>query len=239
MKRMVNRPLLLSALLALLGGGAAFLALRDAGGSRPATGQPVTVVVAARPLAVGQRVEAADVVLKELPAAATSADAARTLAEVDGRYAALPLARGETVLRAKLSERPPGSNLASLIPAGRVAVSVAVSDVVSTGGFIAPGDRVDVLGVTTRDAAAYAEVVLQDIPVLAVASTLIGSGDTGGTTVRSNTRDNPRSLDATVTLAVTVDEARRLVQVDEIGTLRLALRARGDGSALSQRPAGP
>ena len=50
---------------------------------------------------------------------------------------------------------------------------------------------------------------------------------------------NPTTLDTTVTLAVTLEEARRLVQVEEVGRelgfagVRLALRHRADtGSAL-------
>ena len=156
--------------------------------------------------------------------------------EVEGRYALMPLLKGEVLVRQKLSDQAPGSNLASLIPTGRVAVSVAVSDVVSTGGFIAPGDHVDVLGVISREAGDTADVVLRDIAVLAVANVVIGARDTPSATggSRTPTRDNPRSLDGTVTLAVTVDEARRLVQVDEIGKVRLALRPRSSDAAVSR-----
>jgi pilus assembly protein CpaB len=103
-----------------------------------------------------------------------------------------------------------------------VAVSVAVNDVIRTGGFIAPGDRVDVLGVVSQEATGSAELILRDIAVLAVSNAVVG--DAAGE-ARTGA-DNPRSLDTTVTLAVTPDEARRLVQVDEVGKLRLALRPR-------------
>lgn len=239
MKRTLNRSLLLSLLLAVLGGGAAYVALAHgrAGGD---VAETVSVVQAARAVSVGQRITPADVELREVPAAAVPSDAAHSPDEVVGRYATLAMLKGETVLKQKTTDRTPGSNLAALIPPGRVAVSVAVSDVVSTGRFIAPGDRVDVLGVVSRDAGERAEVVLTDVTVLAVASNLIGSDapppQQGAQ--RTSGRDNPRSLDATVTLAVSVAEATRLVQVDEIGKLRLALRPRGVES-VTQRPAGP
>jgi len=239
MKRILNRPLLLSVLLALLGGGAAYGALSDAGRVGIA-GAEVRVVHAAKPIAVGQRITLPDVELRAVPASAIPADAARSLDEVVGRYATLPMLKGEGILAAKTSDRTPGSNLAALIPPGSVAVSVAISDVVSTGRFIAPGDRVDVLGVVTKDAGDRADLVLRDVTVLAVASNLIGSElPPPAAAQRTSVRDNPRSLDATVTLAVTVEEARRLVQVDEIGKLRLALRSRGADSAVNQRPTGP
>ncbi len=233
MRHMFNRPLILSALLALLGGAATFVALTDARrGSAPA-GATASVVVAARTLPVGQRIASGDLEVRQVPASAVAPDAARSLLEADGRYATFPMVKGETLLRAKLADQPPGSNLATLIPADRVAVSVAVSDVVSTGGFIAPGDRVDVLGVVSREAGDSAEVVLRDVTVLAVANKVIGAADPPPP-AKASARDNPRSLDGTVTLAVTVGEAARLVQVDEIGKLRLVLRPRVDGARASQ-----
>lgn len=226
MRHLFNRSLLLSALLAVLGGAATFVALADARQGGPAS-PPVPVVVAARELPVGQPLIATDLLVREMPAEAVPPESARTVAEVQGRFVSVPLMKGEPVLHAKLSDRAPGSSLASLIPPGRVAVSVAVSDVVSTGGFVAPGDRVDVLGVTSRETGDAAELVLRDITVLAVANSLIGAREASSTAARpANARENPRSLDGTVTLAVTVEEARRLVQVDELGKVWLALRPR-------------
>ncbi len=217
-------------MLAVLGGLAAYLALAGAGAAH----EGVAVVQVARPVLAGQRLTTADLELRNIPVSAASPDAARTIEEVVGRYATLPMLKGETLLMQKTSDRVPGSNLASLIPPGCVAVSVAVSDVVSTGRFIAPGDRVDVLGVTSKDAADRAEIVLRDVMVLAVANELIG-GEAPAQAERTSGRPNPRSLDATVTLALSVADAQRLVQVDEIGKLRLALRSRGEDAAVLSR----
>lgn len=224
-------------MLALLGGLTAYAALAGAGAG--ATTKGVAVVQIARPILAGQRLVTADLELRSVPVTAASPDAAHTIEEVVGRYATMPMLKGETLLRQKTSDRALGSNLALLIPPGCVAVSVAVSDVVSTGRFIAPGDRVDVLGVITRDAADRAEIVLRDVMVLAVASDLIG-GDAPVQAERSSGRANPRSLDTTVTVALSVEDAGRLVQVDEIGKLRLALRARGENAgALAPCPSKP
>ncbi|MGE3857873.1 MAG: Flp pilus assembly protein CpaB [Dehalococcoidia bacterium] len=232
MRHVFNRPLVLSALLAILGGAATFVALADARGGGPVR-PPVPVVVAVRALAVGQPLAATDLLVREFPPEAVPPDSVRAIAEVEGRFVSVPLMKGEPVLLAKLSDRAPGSSLASLIPPGRVAVSVAVSDVVSTGGFVAPGDRVDVLGVTTRETGDVADLVLRDVTVLAVANSLIGAREPAAAARTATARDNPRSLDGTVTLAVTVEEARRLVQVDELGKVRLALRPRADQPALA------
>jgi pilus assembly protein CpaB len=221
MGRLLNGSLLAALLLALLGGGATYLAL--AGDPAVAAGDRGTVLVVARDLNVGALITAGDVREATAEANTTVFQGAATSADqVVGRYALLPMLAGELLIQAKVGAEPPGSGLAMLIPAGRVAVSVAVNDVIRTGGFIAPGDRVDVLGVVSQEATGSAELILRDIAVLAVSNAVVG--DAAGE-ARTGA-DNPRSLDTTVTLAVTPDEARRLVQVDEVGKLRLALRPR-------------
>jgi pilus assembly protein CpaB len=220
MRRMMNGSVLLALVLALAGGGAAYVAL--AGSQVEASADRETVVVAARDIAVGTRITAADLREERVAAGQTVfASAAASPGQVTGQYALLPMVAGEPVLLQKVATDPPGSGLAGLIPPGRIAISVAVNDVIRTGGFIAPGDRVDVFGVVTREATDIADIVIRDVPVLAVSSSLVGDDR-----VEARSNDNPRSLYTTVTLAVTVEEARRLVQVDELGSLRLALRPR-------------
>ena len=229
----MKRPLLISALFAVLGGGATFLAI-SAGGGAPEV-KTERVVVAARDVDAGRTLTAQDVAVTDMPKGSAGVDALNDAEAARGKYAARPLVKGETVLRSKLSDDPPGSQLAIVIPEGRVAVSVAVSDVVSTGGLIAPGDRVDVLGVLTDQAKDSADIVLRDVPVLAVAGDLVGaSAQPEAEKKKSSGRDNPTSLKSTVTLAVSLEDARRLVQVDEVATLRLALRHRAEGSRVAQ-----
>lgn len=222
MRRFLNGSMLAAVLLAVLGGGAAYVAL--AGGSAEASGDRVTVLVLERDVAVGARLVASD--LREARVDAGSPLRTGTISSTEaaiGQYALFPMVAGEPLMAAKVSSQPAGGGLAVLIPPGRVAVSVAVNDVIRTGGFITPGDRVDVLGVVTKEATGVAELVLRDIPVLAVSSVAVG--DEADSDSKAGA-ENPRSLDTTVTLAVTVEEARRLVQVDELGKLRLALRPR-------------
>lgn len=221
MRRMMNGSLLLALLLALIGGGAAYAAL--AGASVEASTERSTVLVVTRDVPVGTRITAAD--LREQRVEAGNPLFVQTATSLDqalGRYALLPMMAGEPLILPKLGTEPPGSGLAVLIPPDRIAISVAVNDVIRTGGFIAPGDRVDVFGVVTKEAQDMAEVVIRNVPVLAVSSSTVGDAQAD----QQRGGDNPRSLDTTVTLAVTVEEARRLVQVDELGSLRLALRPR-------------
>lgn len=221
--RRVDRLTLLALFLAIAGGVVAYAALRPPVAAG-ATEERRPLVVAVQPVAAGERVTRRAVRIEAMPAGSLPRGAVVSLEEAEGKYATLPIVPGEPLLAAKLSDTPPGSGLAALVPPDRLAVSIAVNDVISTGGLLAPGDRVDVLGVISKEAGATAEVVLRDVSVLAVAGTLLG-GEAGKSRGKAGA-ENPRSLNATVTLAVTVDEARRLVQMDEIGKLRLALRGR-------------
>jgi pilus assembly protein CpaB len=222
--------MLFSLLFALIGGAATFFALVGRGdGGGKATEQ---ALVPTRSMEIGQALQASDFTLEKFAKGAVPLDALRNQQDVQGKYANAPLVKSEPVRRSYLTDTPPGSLLAAVIPEGRVAVSVAVSDVISTGGFIAPGDRVDVLGVITKEARDDATVVLNDIPVLAVANTITGAATRAAGAEPAKTANasnsNPKGLDTTITLAVTLQEAQRLVQVDETGKLRLALRRRGD-----------
>lgn len=221
MRRMFSGSMLLALLLAVVGGAAAYFALSS--NVATADQQRSAVVVVARDVPVGVRLTEADLRIEQRSGAIASITAASALSQVVGKFALFPMVQGEPVFLPKVGDQPPGSGLAGIIPAGRVAISVAVNDVIRAGGFLAPGDRVDVFGVVTKDARDAAELVLRDIQVLAVSSAVVGDDVADR---KSTSIENPRSLDTTVTLAVTAEEARRLVQVDELGKLRLALRPR-------------
>lgn len=230
---MRSHSALLAVTLALLSGIATFLVLHPIGRahSEPAT---EAAVVALRAIEVGAVLDAADFDVERVRVGSSPSDAIRDPEELRGRYASAPLLRGEVVRQSRVSSTPPGSKLAGVIPQGRVAISVAVSDVISTGGLISPGDHVDVLGVVSREATSDAQLVLSDVLVLAVSSNITGADAAPPRTQKSGANTNPKGLDTTITLAVSQSEAQRLVQVDEVGRLRLALRPRIE-SALAVR----
>lgn len=223
--RRLDRLTLLALVLAVVGGVAAYMALSAPSAAR-ASEERQPLVVAAQAVPAGARISRDAVRVQAMPPGSFPRGGVTSVGDVEGKYATLPIVPGEPLLDSKLSATPPGSSLAALVPPDRLAVSIAVNDVISTGGLLAPGDRVDVLGVISKDAGANAELVLRDVVVLAVAGNLLGLESEKA---RKGSGDNPRSLNATVTLAVTADEARRLVQMDEIGKLRLALRGRVAG----------
>ena len=232
----MRRSVILPLLFAIIAAGATYLALnRPTGTGGASAPQTDKVAVAAHPIDAGASFGASDVTFNDVPRGSAPGDAVRDTAQLQNAFASAAIPKGAIVRQSNLSSTPIGSHLSTLIPNGFVAVSIAVNDVISTGGFVVPGDHVDVLGVTSKDATDSASIVLRDVPVLAVSNSVLGqtanSADSKKST--SGAATSPTSLDSTVTLAVTIQDAQRLVQVDEVGKLRLALRRPATNASLS------
>jgi len=125
--------------------------------------------------------------------------------------------------------------LAFVIPPGKRAVAVEVTEVIGSGGLIVPGDFVDVIAVRSlENNRGRATIVLQNVEVLAVAQSITGEEATtpkqeGSDTTLGTTAPKPEPKAKSVTLAVTPQEAQRLVLYDVLAEdLRLALRGAED-----------
>ncbi|MCK2183438.1 Flp pilus assembly protein CpaB [Halomonas getboli] len=179
------------------------------------------VLTAARPLAVGTRLEAPGEGQAPLVQAVDYPepldDSFSDLAEVEGRVLTRPLAVGD-VLRP--SDFAAGGLLAEAVPAGMRGIAVSVDEVIGGGGFVAPGDRVDVFfyaqdsdGERTR----LARRVLRNVEVLSYGSALSGqppAEDDEGGAKRSG---------RTAVLALDERQAPRLLLAEQTGRLRLAV----------------
>lgn len=90
-----------------------------------------------------------------------------------GKIATFSMLRGDILRGARLAEHLGGSTLASLIEPTKRAISVRVDDVVGVGGFLLPGNRVDVLATrqTGNTGDAESKTILEDLRVLAVDQT--------------------------------------------------------------------
>src|SRR5439155_19066219 len=103
-------------------------------------------------------------------------------ATLDGRVTALALVKGEPLVESRLTKSGTGLGMAAVIPATMRAMTVRVNEVIGVGGFVHPGDIVDVL--TTMSVQARengpsefrSKIVLQDIKVMAVGEDLVTTG---------------------------------------------------------------
>ncbi|WP_030131926.1 Flp pilus assembly protein CpaB [Pseudomonas sp. QTF5] len=173
-----------------------------------------SVVVATVEIPFGQMIEAQQVSTVRMPMDTIPDDALDSTDKAVGKIATFDILRGDVMRGARLSEHLGGSTLASLIATDKRAISVRVDDVVGVGGFLLPGNRVDVLATKKTDGAgnnAVSRTILENLRVLAVDQTA-GTDKTQPVVVRA------------VTLEMTTAEAETLVTAQTEGKLQLTLR---------------
>lgn len=178
-----------------------------------------TVVVAKKPLRFGMQVTRAD--LKEIPwpkgdIPSGAFHKISLLLNGTKRTVLAPIEVNEPVLAVKVTGPGERASLSALVKRGMKAVTIRVNDAEGGGGFVLPGDRVDVVMTRQLDKGrASSQVVLQDVHVLAVDQ----SAD-----VRSSKPTVPKA----VTLEVSTVEAQKLWLAQSIGKLSLLLRKAGE-----------
>ena len=194
-----------------------------------------SIVVAKEPLAFGTRLDAS--VLKQIPwprkeLPEGSFSTVSSVLEQGARVVLSPIETNEPVLLPKLSGPGGRGTLSNLLTPGMRAVTIRTDEIAGVGGFITPGDRVDV--VLTRNAGAIqevagnakgaagstvaTEVVVENAKVLSVGQ---------GTDERQT---SPKVVNS-VTVEVTPDAASKVALARNVGTLSLTLRPASDGGA--------
>ena len=178
-----------------------------------------TIVVAKQPLRFGTELN--ESMLKEVPWPETSmpAGAFGKISDVlhGGRRVVLTaIEPNEPVLSLKITGPGQRATLSALVKRGMKAVTIRVNDVEGVGGFVLPGDRVDVVLTRQIDkGSASTEVVLQNARVLAVDQ--IADERAAKTTVAKS-----------VTLEVSTVEAQKVWLASSVGNLSLLLRKAGE-----------
>lgn len=190
------------------------------GSNKPTT----MVVVAVKPLPAQVKIGRTDVALVPVQIAPKG-----YLSNVDDAINRIPLQDvdvGTPLTRRLFTENNP---LAHSIPDGTQALSLRVDDVVGAGGFVRPGDHVDVLLYLRKQTAGkndeykvqtQARVLLKDALVLAYQDLVVPppadmktSKNSGGRTAHAHT----------AVLAVPDADTTRVMLGASLGTLRLAL----------------
>ena len=181
-----------------------------------------TIVVAAKPLRFGNELSAD--VLREIawPETAMPKGAFAKIPELlsAGRRVALAaIEPNEPVLAVKITGPGQRATLSALVRPGMKAVTIRVNDVDGVGGFVLPGDRVDIVLTRQIDKnAASNELVLQNARVLAVDQS-------------ADERTDKPSVPKAVTLEVDTIGAQKLSLAASVGNLSLMLRKAGETAA--------
>jgi pilus assembly protein CpaB len=175
------------------------------------------VVVAARDLEAGTRVDASMLQVVEFPAATTLVQSFSDPEVLAGRIVLTRITRGEPLLATKIASVGEKAGLAATLGPGRRAMTVKLNDVSSVAGFALPGSYVDLLVHTTDDNnKPLSKIVLERVLVLAVEQETSAGDKSKMTGVGS------------VTLDVSPKQSEQVDLARSVGSLSLALRNNTD-----------
>lgn len=193
----------------------------------------IEVAVASKPLKVGEPVSDSNFKWQEWPkdsvfSGAVTREGRKKISELAEGKLRRDMSAGEPLLKASLTAAGKGNILAAAMEPGKRAMAIKVSAESMVGGFITPGDKVDVIlsyqvKLSGDEASAAAneidrhasQTILENVNVLAIDQ-------------NSNKDDDKAKVGRTVTLEVDSAGAEKLVLASEMGDLSLSLRALGD-----------
>ena len=200
--------------------------------------RPIEVIVAGKDLADGVTLDAASLKTALVPEKFAQPYVARSPADVLGLVTVAPMAEGEQVLINKVRRpeaAPKDATLSALTPEGKRAITIAVDAITGVGGFVRPGDAVDILWTIQlpqegqRASQVVTLTLFQNVSVMAVGTDMVGRGKTRAAASPEETR--------TVTLALTPQETSFLLFAREQGRIQLSLRAKADTNEVAIAPA--
>jgi len=175
------------------------------------------VVVAKIPLSYGQELEPSALNVIDWPKASVPAgtfDAVEALVDSSGqqkRFVLRAMEPGEPILQTKITGFGQEAGMAMRLADGKRAYSLPIDAVSGVAGFLAPGDRVDVILTESRGEQLASRVILQDILVIAVDQS------------QTKDRASPR-IGRTATVEVDSRQAQILALAQQVGRLSLTLR---------------
>jgi pilus assembly protein CpaB len=216
-----------------LAGGALFFAseyFKDLKASMVQQGpETVRVLVAKQALQYGATIQPKNLRWVEWPKSAVPPGAFTSVEELLGkkgdekRIVLRAIDPGEPLLEGKLTKLGESPRMSMNLGAGRRAVSISIDAISGVSGFVAAGDRVDILLTRKQQDQLTSSVILQDITVIAVDQ-------------RSNSEAASPRLGRTVTVEVDTVQAQKLALAQQVGRLSLTLRGIGESTDEVMKP---
>ena len=239
--------LLLVALFA--GGTAAFLAVhrdpapvpeavQEVAAAAPPAVVTTRVLVASKPIGLGQRLNGNLVEWQDWPETAirpeyvTFAAQPEAIADMGDAVVRAEFYAGEPIREQKLVRADRGY-LSAVLEPGMRGVSVSVAAEGASGGFILPNDHVDV--VLTRDLQGTQdfETILQNVRILAINARLGETGPAGAPTDPESPVAERFAGQALATLALDPAQSEAIINAARMGSLSLVLRSMANSTETS------
>jgi pilus assembly protein CpaB len=247
-----NRLIFIGAIaLAALAAVLVFFALSnwgDSGTSKSDTtakGATVSVVVASRDIAAGVKISDDMLSVTSLAASGSVTGAITDKAALLGLTTRYPLQKNQQFSTAVLGQAGKDATVfAAVVPAGKRAIALPISETTGVGGLIVAGDHVDITAIIDKNVAgqvSQASTLLQNVLVLAVAQTSqkattrldangnpIADAPVAGRPENTNAHPDARSI----TVAVDPQEVALIALAQEKGKIYLSLRSPDDAAAV-------
>ncbi|MCB2134332.1 MAG: Flp pilus assembly protein CpaB [Rhodobacteraceae bacterium] len=194
-----------------------YLSTNRAVASTDSQSELVTVVVAGRDIPFGQAIQPQMLQVMSWPRAAMPPGVITEFTSLvpepgmPPRRATRAIAQGELILASKISDFGEKVTIVQSLGANTRAMSIKVEAETAVGGFVTPGDSVDVVLTQGKDADMRAVTILQNIRVL-------------GVDQESDQETDRVEVARTVTLEVTPEDSQKLALAQKAGTLSLSLR---------------
>ena len=159
-------------------------------------------------------------------------DRPNAIEELSKTYARAPFVAGEPIKESRLIKAGAAGYMAAILPSGMRAVSTEIKPETSAGGFIIPGDHVDVIlyrrdkdaEKTGSGEAHVSETILNNVRVLAIDQTV-------------QDKDGQKAvIGKTATLELSPRQAEILALSQQIGVISLALRSVTDIAKTGDAP---
>ncbi len=201
-----------------------FTNVRKFGASAPATSLPtpevvveqveyVKVLVAANNMSLGSRMSDGSVKWQQWPAEALTpsllsiTDRPDAISEIDGAIVRAPILEGEPISETKLVMAGESGVMAALLKPGMRAVTTRISVDTAAGGFIQPGDRVDIIltqsiqqertsNTQAQQRVYVSDTIFENVHVLAIDQTFATSIEGGATVIGSTATFEMSQVDA-------------------------------------------
>ena len=186
-------------------------------------GEPV--VTARVDIPAKTRITAAMVQESRIPVEYIQPGAVRELPKVIGMVTSETVVGGEQVLQRRLFTDGKQVGFSGVIPAGKRALTVGVSEITGVAGLLKAGDMVDAIVTFDQQVVGdhVSQILLQNILVLAVNKDSEAAPEQRDAK-KEATKDAGVIKATTVTLAVAPDDAAKIALAEEKGKLRFALR---------------
>ena len=151
--------------------------------------ETASVIAAAMAIPFGTKIEERHLKVIEMPPNSVPPGSFTLPEEIVDKVTTQPIVAGEILMKARFVEQGDGSTLAAMVSKNMRAVTVRVDDVIGVGGFLLPGNRVDVVAARKENRRAVTDTILRNVLVLAVDQT-------------ASTNDNEPVIVRAVTLEV-------------------------------------